>query len=242
MTQDQKENQQETDMIWVTRSEPGASRLAQALESRGHATWCRPVLEVAPLSVDAPGVAPQLVITLSGHAAREAIAQGHLDAAAAAVHVAIGETTARELEAAGVSVRVPAVSTSEGILAMAELAGLEANAPVWLWSGRGGRDLLEQELGKTANVVKFELYLRRALPLDDVPQSRINAVIVSSIEGLQAFHEAWHGAGGGYNVTVIAVSSRVAEHARELGYTRVFDSNGADTQSVCQAVDQHAAA
>ena len=229
-------------MIWVTRSEPGASRIAQALEARGHVTWCRPVLEVAPLPVDAPGVAPQLVITLSGHAARQAIAQGHLNAAGAAVHVAIGETTARELEAAGVSARVPQVATSEGILAMAEVAALEAHAPVWLWAGRGGRDLLEQELGKTVNVVKFELYLRRPLPLDDVPQSRISAVIVSSIEGLEAFHEAWRDAGGGYNVAVIVVSSRIAERARELGYTRIFDSNGADTQSVCQAVDQYAAA
>ncbi len=229
-------------MIWVTRSEPGASRLARALEMRGHSTWLRPVLGVTPLSVDTPQEPAQLVITLSGHAAREAIAQGHLEASAAAVHVAIGEMTARELEAAGASVRIPAEATSEGILGMAEIAALDTAATVWLWAGRGGRDLLERELGKTANVVKFELYLRHPLPLDDVPQSRISAVIVSSIEGLQAAHEAWRGAGGGYNVAIIAVSSRIAARARELGYTRIFDSDGADTQSVCQAVDRYAAA
>ena len=87
-----------TEHIWVTRTEPGASREAQALARLGHDVWCQPVLEIVALPLDeTPAEDPDVVITLSGHAAQQAIATGLVRRAAGALHVAIGAETARVL-------------------------------------------------------------------------------------------------------------------------------------------------
>ncbi len=225
--------------IWVTRTEPGASREAEALARLGHQVWCQPVLEIAPLPLaETPAHAPDVVITVSGHAARQALAAGLVPRTAAALHIAIGAETARVLAQADIAARVPQAATSEGVLAMPEIRNLPPGSVVWLWAGRGGRDVLRQALTATLGcvVVKFELYLRRRCAPVDLPEQPITAVIVSSIEGLQAFTDTWQQAGGGYNVCLVVVSPRVAAEARTLGFAHLVESDGADVDAVCAAI------
>ncbi len=225
--------------IWVTRTEPGASREAQALARLGHEVWCQPVLEVVALPLEeTPAEDPDVVITLSGHAARQAIATDLVRRAAAALHIAIGAETARVLAQAGIRARLPSTATSEGVLAMPEIGNLAPGSVVWVWAGRGGRDVLMRELSRAngCKVVKFELYQRRRTARVPLPAHAITAVIVSSVEGLQAFADTWLQAGGGYNVLLVAVSTRVAAEARALGFVHLLESDGADTSAICAAI------
>ena len=225
--------------VWVTRTEPGASREAEAIAERGHQVWCEPVIEIENLAVAVPTDEPDVVITLSGHAARRAATLGLTERSGAALHVAIGAETARLLAAADVQALIPGEASSEGVRAMPEMQSLPAGAIVWLWAGRGGRDLLARTLteARGCSVVKFELYLRRRKAPINLPAAPITAVVASSVEGLQAFADAWQQAGGGYNVGLVAVSSRVAAEAQALGFTRVVESNGADAAAVCAAIE-----
>ena len=96
--------------VWITRSEPGASRLARVLSERGLEPVVAPMVGIEPLDVTPPAAASVCVV-LSEHAAR----------AAARVRprlgfVAIGNRTADVLRAlVPGTVTVPPRQDSEGI-------------------------------------------------------------------------------------------------------------------------------
>jgi uroporphyrinogen-III synthase len=54
--------------LWVTRSQPGAERTAEALRARGHQPVIQPVLEVQPLPVDVDLASAVALAFTSGHA------------------------------------------------------------------------------------------------------------------------------------------------------------------------------
>ena len=169
-------------MIWITRSEPGAGVLAEALQASGFDVWCQPLIEIEPLRPFQAWVArgqwaiesaaaPDLIIALSGHAVREYLASALVRLAGDAPHIAVGAGTAALLTDAGFEVTQPGEATSEGILAMPQLAVLTAQHKVWILAGAGGRELVLQQLAEQAGceVVKFELYRRRRATLQELP-------------------------------------------------------------------------
>ena len=191
-------------MLLITRTEPGATELAEALAARGVASLVAPALAIVPLRPwqacinDAPVQAeqvdleqpPKLVIALSTHAVREFMAAGLADKIRGAKCVAVGARTALELSTAGFTVEVPQLATSEGLLQMPALSALAAGAVVWILAGVGGRDLLRRHLQDAGcQVVKFELYQRQRVAMRAIPADSIAAVVVGSEEGLAAFAE-----------------------------------------------------
>ena len=241
-------------MIWVTRSEPGATRLARVLTEQGHSVWCAPVIEVTPLrpwishSYEAnendlpstaagavPASAPDLVIALSAHAVQEYVLTPLADLGRSAEYVAIGSHTGGMLQdLLGCSVRLAQPATSEGLLQMPVITGLSAQQQVWLLAGEGGRDLVLQHLLHNigCRVVKFELYQRRAVQVADIPVARIGIVVLGSQAGLEQFEQLWRGQGGSDAVRLVVPSMRVAERARAMGFENVHNARGATPENV----------
>lgn len=217
--------------VWITRSQPGAQRLAQHLEAAGYACLVAPVLDIVPLSLEQP--LPQhidVAVALSEHAvvhAPEALW------AQAAQLVAVGAQTAHALARRGYAATHPTVASSEGLLA-GPLAGIGSDQEtVVLVSGRGGRTVLAERLGAAgARVTTAAVYARRAVI--EVPQSlnRVGAIVVSSGDGFEAAGRLWFAASGPADVPVIAPSTRVAALAAQIGFQDSHNAGGADPESV----------
>ena len=236
--------------ILVTRSEPGASVLVEALHNAGYTALRLPVLEIQPL--DDPhnrAVVAELdrfdvVIFVSGHAVRwgvELIDEVWPERPRL-MWIAIGAATAAVLGAYGITALVPAIESSEGILALPQLSDVVGRR-VLLCAGRDGRSLLSDALSRRGALVeRLDLYTRvptaLATALKCLPEDpAVAAVVISSVDGGRAFAAIWRAVGGDSAVVVIAPSSRVAAALREMKFRRVVEADGADAQSVIAALE-----
>jgi uroporphyrinogen-III synthase len=231
--------------VLVTRSEPGASALADALRAVGYAVRCVPVLEIRPLEASSSDVADlegfDIAICVSGHAARLVLERfDESERRAELTWIAVGAATARVLAERGIDALRPANESSEGILALAPLNHVVGQR-VLICAGRGGRPLLAEELTKRgARVSSLALYERVPVPVEKAaPQlagGAIGTVIVSSADGARAFAPAWRASGGDPRVAVVAPSVRVAQELAGLGFRRVAVADGAAAAATIDAL------
>ena len=226
--------------VWVTRTEPGGSRLATALEAAGHTVWLHPTLDIECLATPLPPGAFALTVFLSEHAVAGAFANGWTPGPA----IAIGAATGAALSRRGVAPRIPAAATTEGIIDMltetlpctTKQAGDDR---VLIAAGEGGRDTLVTWLAQSGHrAVKWPLYRRvpqrGAVPAD----TAIEAIVVGSIAGLQAMAKLWFASKRSMAIAVVVPSRRVANAARTLGFTRVLTAAGADAAATLAALRQ----
>lgn len=237
--------------LWITRSEPGASRQAAELTAAGFPCLVHSVLAIEPLSAAAPKGTFERLVFVSEHAVRCGLPQ--LRAAAPelilpepAHCLAIGPRTAAVLAAAGL---VPAVraesaaagvarSDSEALLAHPLLAEVRGRR-ILLVAGVGGRSLIEDSLrARGAVVERFECYRRvpRLEPLPFGAAREIDAIAVGSGEALPTIRTLWQQAGGTDAVRLLVPSPRVAAQALAQGFANVHDCGAAEVSAVLRAL------
>ena len=138
------------------------------------------------------------------------------------------------------------ITDSEALLALPRLAEtLEVAAPkALILRGEGGREYLADTLRcRGVQVDSLELY-RRYLPdypcnmlIELVRSERLNAMVVSSGQGLQSLREL---AGFDWStlreLPLFVPSPRVAEMAEALGAKRIVDCRGAGTAALLAAL------
>ena len=242
--------------VLVTRPEPAAGRLADALAGEGAEVFRVPALAIAP--VEDTGSAERLrerladvsvVVFTSVNAVdgffnlMSGVAPDRLPEEV----LAVGRATAEALRLHAVAgVRTPSVrSDSEGLLACPQLAARRvAGRLVAVVKGEGGRDLLARELGsRGAEVLEANVYRRRAPEriaemLDEVRGS-IDVVTATSAETLENLLDAapWT-ASWLARRTVVTVSERVAEVGRARNLSRIAVACGADAASIVDATSR----
>lgn len=208
--------------VWITRSEPGASRQAEILRQAGHQVLVAPVLVIEPTGVPAPAAGFRCVIFLSEHAVRHG---GDLGYCGGARVFAVGPATARALADAGISAEVPETAASEGLLEVLAAADL-AGARVLIVAGEDGRKTLRDALiARGARVSEFLCYRRKPMATVPVDPAGIDVVLVGSQDGFRAFARLWFDSGGGA-VRVIAASERIAALGAGLGFPDVETAAG----------------
>ena len=216
--------------LWVTRTEPGASRLATALEAAGHDAWVRPVLRIEPLRSPVPAGVFDLTVFLSEHAVHGALTGGWPETPA----LAIGPGTQTALSEHGVKAAIPAHASSEGI---AEFLVNDPPATVLVATGAGGRNALPELLGaRGIEVVPWHLYRRTPVRDPLPPDVRIDAIIAGSGGGLRVARDLWFASGRSAAAPLIVPSARVADAARGMGLTNVYVSAGAGVQATVTTV------
>jgi len=230
--------------VWITRSEPGATRLASHLEGLGYHCRLAPLIRIEPTHSRAPHCASSTpgasgfehVIFLSEHAVICALQQPS-PVVAQAQWYAIGPTTAAALERfAPSSVTTPGVASSEGLLALSGLAVVQGQA-VLVVAGEDGRDTLVPELRRRGARVERWCVYRRALIMSQSLQPQVHDVCVaSSAMALEPLTAKWVSAGGELSAPVCVPSQRVADVAKQLGWSQVWVSDGPTPAAVAQCL------
>lgn len=236
--------------ILVTRSQPGAGRLVDALTRAGFDAIAMPMLTVDAVAeprnlsvLDALGDFA-LVIFVSVHAVR--FGMPLIDARwpehpRGPTWIAVGTATAGALEQHGVEAMVPKLESSDGILALpgtARVAGQRA----LIVAGEGGREDLQLELMRRgARVDRLEVYRRVARSEDAALaglRGQLAAVVVSSADGGRAFAACWDAVGGSRDIALVVPSARVAKVMRDVGFEVVVTSAGAGADAVIDALER----
>ncbi|MBC8649777.1 uroporphyrinogen-III synthase [Pseudomonas sp. MTM4] len=166
------------------------------------------------------------------------------------VWFSVGAATGTILEGFGLDVSWPSTGDdSEALLALPRLKeALDVADPrVLILRGEGGREHIAETLRcRGVQVDRLELY-RRYLPdyppgtlLETLRSERLNAVVVSSGQGLLSLHEL---AGADWpalrELPLFVPSPRVAEMAATLGARRILDCRGAGTAALLAALREN---
>ena len=219
--------------VVITRPLQQTERLSAALVTAGARVMLFPTIEILPLADPAAldVVVDRLdsydiAVFISPNAARAAMMAikarrtwpGALQAAT------IGRGGERELARHGVTdVIAPARFDSEGLLAMPAMQSV-ADKRVVIFRGDGGRELLGDTLRERGAVVEYVACYRRALPqADPAPLLAIDAVTVTSSEGLQNLLTLLGAAGREYvlSVPLFVPHARIEAAARDAGCRQV---------------------
>jgi uroporphyrinogen-III synthase len=223
--------------VIVTRPARQAAGLAQQLAALGATPIVFPAIVILPPSDRAP--LDRVHATLSAYDIAIFVSANAVEYGVPAPNAwpatlpafAPGPGTAAALAATGIAnVRIPATTfDSEGLLALPELEDV-AGRRVVIFRGEGGRGRLGDALrARGAEVTYVECY-RRAAPstgaagLSEVlRQGRAHALTLTSNEGLENLCALLDAADRQKleQVPAFAPHPRIAEHARQLGFTAV---------------------
>jgi uroporphyrinogen-III synthase len=235
--------------LLLTRPEAESQALASELSQHGYYASTLPVLVIEPLAPLPARSADWLqrftaVIVVSKPAAHLCV---HLFGAALAATgphwFAVGAATAAILQAQGLAVSFPSrADDSEALWQLPALAA-RLQAPggrVLIVRGEGGREWLAERLTEQGACVEYlELY-RRAVPdyppgivAERLEAERLNAVVVSSGQGLEHLHRlagaAWPALAA---LPLFVPSARVASLALALGNLRPINCRGAGSAAL----------
>jgi uroporphyrinogen-III synthase len=210
--------------VWVTRTEPGCSRQAKALEAAGYSVLAAPVLGVQKTDAVRPPGSFQYVFFLSEQAVHAA---GDLSFCAGAEVFAVGAQTAAQLADRNIRAAVPTRASSEGLVE--QIAQLTvAGAACLIVAGEQGRKTLREALcAASANVTEYLCYRRINLPVAAAHLSGVSHILVASQDGFRAMARLWCESGGDADVKVIAASDRIAALGPELGFQNLEVAAGA---------------
>lgn len=243
--------------VLVTRPKPEGELLCRHLQAAGYDTVYLPAQEIRPLA-DTLALRAQIAaldqydwaIFVSRSAVRTSV---HLIHSAWSKlprelrFAAVGEGTAEALREAGLPPALyPSDSwTSEGLLALPELKQVKEQR-IALFCGEGGRALLADSLQERgAQVTRFVSY-QRFLPQEDrtptqalLDQGQIEAVVVTSAEGLSNLQKMFSSETGGRlkKIPLVLVSERIMIQAKEKGFERCFLAKSASHEGILQALN-----
>ena len=215
--------------VWLTRTEPGATRQAGALAKHGFDVLKAPALGIEPLQATAPDERFDVAVFVSEHAVSCAAANGWGGGPA----MPVGTATARALRALGVK---PGWPPQDNAQAVVETLAPSPPARTLIVKGIGGRTTLQDWLtaqGRTA--VEWDVY--RRVRLDPaISGEDIDAIVTGSGDGLRVVEQLWFAERRDARVALLVPSERVADLAKAMGFERVVVTHGAGSSAVVEAL------
>ena len=215
--------------IWLTRTEPGATRQAATLASHGFDVLAAPVLAIEPMRSTPPEAPFDVVVFVSEHAVSCAAANGWRDGPA----LAIGTATARTLQTLGATPDWPTQANAQGAV---DVLAPSPPARTLVVKGVGGRTTIQDFLRSRHRTVEEWIVYRR-VPLDPgVSGADIDAIVAGSGDGLRVVEQLWFAERRDARIPLLVPSERVADLAKAMGFERVVVTQGAGGAAVAQAL------
>ena len=215
--------------VWLTRTEPGATRQASALAEHGFDVLKAPALGIETLRAPAPEEPFDVVVFVSEHAVSCAAANDWRTGPA----LPIGTATARALRARGVEPSWPAQANAQGVV---DVLAPSPPGRVLVVKGQGGRTTLQDWLrSRQRTAVEWDVY--RRVPLaPGISGQRVDAIVASSGDGLRVVEQLWFAERRDARVALLVPSERVADLAGTMGFERVVVTAGAGASAVLDAL------
>ncbi len=219
--------------VWVTRTEPGASRLAGELARRGFTIFKAPVLSIEPICSSPPSGRFDFVLFVSEHAVscaadNDCRRADWRDSPTAA----IGATAEAALRAQGAR---PCMSwQADAASVMKALASPPARTLIV--KGEGGGDTLQRRLQAQGCIVAEWNVYRRVPKLRDIEGERIDAIVAASGDGLHAIARLWFAAPRDAGVLLLVPSARVAGLAADAGFENIVVTSGARSSAAADTL------
>ena len=239
--------------VLVTRPVEQAGPLARPIEAEGGVAVVSPVLAIEPvpdLARVREAIGPVSRYDLAVFVSRNAVAHGAALLAGAADDgprvAAIGPSTARALEDAGlrVAIRPLAGYTSEALLAEPAMQSLRGSR-VLIVRGSGGRELLADTLAaRGAEIVHAEVYERRPVITEArelIARWRTDGYDLAtalSVETLEALRAQLGPAADELlaRTPLVTASARVIQMAAALGLPDAVSAHGPDDRALLEAM------
>lgn len=245
--------------VVVTRPAGQSARLREMIEVRGGTAVLLPLMTIEPvINPELPNVEREricAVIFVSVNAVRLGLKAVRTLLPAGGAIIGVGPATVAALRAAGqMPMAMPDIdANSEGWLTTTVLSAVAvAGRVVVIVRGRGGRDLLARTLrDRGAEVEHVEVYHRVPKPiavgatLMAADVERPDVLVLTSAEAAEHLAHLLDAQGlqGLLAVPVAALSARIADRARELGYGgRVEIAEEASDAGLLQAIERLATA
>lgn len=158
---------------------------------------------------------------------------------------AVGSGTAEVLNQLhwGPVVYPPIDMGSDALLSLPELQSVTGKT-IAIVKGEGGRQLLEEELRQRGATVVSIIVYRRVLPtdisrepyIDLLHKNGLDVIICTAIESVKnlkiLLEKAWLQL---QNVTLLVVSKRIADYAKQSGFTNILQAKNASHQAILTA-------
>lgn len=243
--------------IIVTRPEPQATSLCQAIEQLGGEAIALPTIAFAP--PDMPIAFHPAMRQLGEQdwlifVSPQTVYQSIVDIRRAWPQfspslklAAIGAGTAKALHAAGYEVAIhPDEWSSEGLLALPAFQAI-AKQKITIIRGEGGRELLEKVLTERGAKVTSMIVYKRILPaieikpyLELIANKKIDVIVCTSFTGVQNLKRllgaaAWNSI---RSIPLLVVSQRIKMLAQGLGFQTIWVAQNASDQEIISRIKE----
>ena len=220
-----------TNHIWITRTEPGASRLAKKLLELGYKVFTAPVYEIEEVKSSAPPKDTNLWVFVSAHAAcLSADRQWNKSLPA----IAVGPTTAAQLISIGIHPLVPDEHSSEGVFNLIRNR-FNHGLSVTIVTGREGR----KDLGSWLNSEGYccnEWIVYERKPTDvRIGNTRLDAIIIASMDALSKVRQQFDSKAC-VSIPLVVPSPRYVGLATSMQFSTVLIADGASDIAVINAL------
>ena len=220
--------------IWVTRTEPGASRLSAFLESNGYKTVVQPVFDIIALPFSPPKEPTDLWVFLSEHAVTGSQAYPWDQTKPC---IGIGPRTTSNLHSLGVEALQPGAPSSEGIF---ELISGRFHPPltITLVAGKSGRDDLARWLSQEGfRIQQWYVYKRQKRPYLNFKHI-IETIVVLNTSCLEPVQQTIIECPVFFYrpVKLVVPSQRIAEQAKARGFKHIELAEDASDAAVIEVI------
>lgn len=223
-------------VVWVTRTEPGASLMARHLRRAAIQSSVAPLVSIQRITSDSPQGSYDLAVYLSQHTAR-CIDVGDVDAKR---HIAIGAATQRALSHLGISSELPDHVSSEGVVKNVT-ENLKSGSSVLIVCGEGGRTLLPDTLRNLGYSVSVWRVYRRVRETRKPRLGRECEIVeISSVESMETYRTIIrrHALVNSEEPCLVVPSRRIGKYGKLLGFERLCVSTGASSRAFVRVIQR----
>ena len=159
--------------------------------------------------------------------------------------ISIGSKTTKSLKQKNIHVDIEAPEhNTESLLQIAEFqqASIQGKQ-ILIFRGIGGRALLGDTLKHRGAKIRYvEIYKRTLPPLHPLTKTQLDsldAIAVSSNEGLENLVTLMHGIDAIIDIPLVLPSSRTAAEASKYGFKTIISAQNATDEAVLAALEQY---
>lgn len=210
-----------TKTIWITRTEPGASLLAAKLQKSGYNPLVAPIFEIIPVRSSVATLETDVWVFVSTHAVNQ-VSKEQWDKTKPTV--AVGPTTAAQLEPFGIRPLVPSQHSSEGIYDLIH-SRFAPSLQITIVAGRGGRkDLISWLDSDGYSCNEWIVYDRKATEFQ-IGNTHLDAIVISSAVTMSNVRKQYTSKSF-VSIPLVVPSPRYAELAKSMQFNNVRIADG----------------